>query len=188
MAPTYANLFMHDLESRLLDLAPIKPYLWLRYIDDIFMIWTAEEQLPLKFLQWINRLHDTISFTWDWSNGTLIIFMYRLLTTMVFIYLFIYLFIYKIYRTNTYTTYNTNIILTYIYIALLIHTVFIQVSRTNTYTTYNTSIIIFFINLLVFLLTNRFLYLHDCTYIIYIRVLALFTKQYFHHCTYQYDT
>ena len=39
-----------------------------------------------------------------------------------------------------------------------------------------------------FLLTNRFLYLHDCPYIIYIRILALFTKQYFHHCTYQYDT
>ena len=41
---------------------------------------------------------------------------------------------YNIYRTNTYTTYNTNIILTslYIYIALLILTVFIQANRTNT--------------------------------------------------------
>ena len=38
MAPAYANIFMHDLESRLLDLAPVKPFLWLRYIDDIFMI------------------------------------------------------------------------------------------------------------------------------------------------------
>ena len=41
MAPAYANLFMHHLESQLLNLAPVKPYLWLRYIDDIFMIWTA---------------------------------------------------------------------------------------------------------------------------------------------------
>ena len=68
MAPAYANLFMHDLESRLLDLAPVKPYFWLRYSDDIFMIWTAGEQLLLEFLQWINRLHDTIKFTWDWSK------------------------------------------------------------------------------------------------------------------------
>ena len=68
MAPAYANLFMHDLESRLLDLASVKPYLWLRYIDDIFMIWTAGEQLLLEFLQWINRLHDTIKFTWDSSK------------------------------------------------------------------------------------------------------------------------
>ena len=35
MAPAYANIFMHDLESQLLDLAPVKPYLWLRYNDDI---------------------------------------------------------------------------------------------------------------------------------------------------------
>ena len=46
MAPAYANIFMHALESQLLGLAPVKPYLWLRYIDDIFMLWTAgEEQL-----------------------------------------------------------------------------------------------------------------------------------------------
>ena len=68
MAPACANLFMHDLESLLLDLAPVKPYLWLMYIDDIFMIWTAGQQLLLEFLQWINRLHDTIKFTWDWSK------------------------------------------------------------------------------------------------------------------------
>ena len=68
MAPAYANLFMHDLESQLLDLAPVKPYLWLRYIDDIFMIWTAGEEQLQEFLQWINQYHDTIKFTWDWSR------------------------------------------------------------------------------------------------------------------------
>ena len=74
------------------------------------------------------------------------------------------------YRTNTYTTYNTNIILTYIYIALLILTVFIQASRTNTYTTYNTSIIIFFIKLFVF-----YLQMASSTYT---TVLTLFTLEY----------
>ena len=54
LAHAYANLFMHNLESQLLNLAPVKPYLWLRYIDDIFMIWTTGEQLLLEFLQWIN--------------------------------------------------------------------------------------------------------------------------------------
>ena len=68
MAPAYANLFMHDLESQLLDLAPVKPYLWLRYIDDIFMIWTAAEEQLQELLQWINQYHDTIKFTWDWSR------------------------------------------------------------------------------------------------------------------------
>ena len=70
MAPAYANLFMHDLESQLLDLAPVKPYLWLRYIDDVFMIWTAREEQLQEFLEWINNYHDTIKFTWDWSRKT----------------------------------------------------------------------------------------------------------------------
>ena len=30
MTPAYANLFVHNLESKVLNLAPIKPYLWLR--------------------------------------------------------------------------------------------------------------------------------------------------------------
>jgi len=68
MAPAYANLFMHNLESQLLDLASVKPYLLLRYIDDILMIWTAGEELLQELLQWINQYHDTIKFTWDWSR------------------------------------------------------------------------------------------------------------------------
>ena len=35
------------------------------------MIWTAGEQSLLKFLQWINQLHDNIKFTWDWSKRTI---------------------------------------------------------------------------------------------------------------------
>ena len=39
MAPAYANLFMGDLEQKLLAQSPLKPLVWWRYIDDIFMIW-----------------------------------------------------------------------------------------------------------------------------------------------------
>ena len=58
-----------------------------------------------------------------------------------FLFFIIILFLFcNICRTNTYTTYDTNIILTYIYIyiTLLILTLFIQANRTNTYTTYST--------------------------------------------------
>ena len=51
MAPAYANIFMPDLETKLLDLAPVKPYVWLRYSDDIFIIWTAGEEKLHDFLQ-----------------------------------------------------------------------------------------------------------------------------------------
>ena len=86
-------------------------------------------------------------------------------------FIFYNLFIYNIYRANTYTTYNTNIILTYMYIALLILTVFIQASRTNTYTTYNTSIIIFFFLIYLFF----YLQIASSTYT---TVLILFTLEY----------
>ena len=39
MAPAYANLFMADLEEKLLADYPTKPILWKRYIDDILYIW-----------------------------------------------------------------------------------------------------------------------------------------------------
>ena len=36
MAPTYAIIFMGDLEEKLKD-SEKKPFVWLRYIDGIFM-------------------------------------------------------------------------------------------------------------------------------------------------------
>ena len=68
MAPSYANLFMDRLERGLLSQAQVKPYIWLRYIDDVFMVWTGTELELLEFLNYINEAHDTIKFTWDWSR------------------------------------------------------------------------------------------------------------------------
>ena len=46
MAPSYACLFMGTLEEKMLNSAPYKPDLWLRFMDDIFFIWT---QGPEKY-------------------------------------------------------------------------------------------------------------------------------------------
>ena len=40
MTPSYANLFMGRLESRILAEAERKPDVWWRYINDVFAIWT----------------------------------------------------------------------------------------------------------------------------------------------------
>ena len=40
MAPSYANIFMGRLERRLLQSVILKPFSWLRFIDDIDMKWT----------------------------------------------------------------------------------------------------------------------------------------------------
>ena len=56
------------IESKLLAWVPVKPFIWLRYIDDIFMVWTEGEDKLLEFLHIINNFHDTIKFTFDWSR------------------------------------------------------------------------------------------------------------------------
>ena len=39
MAPNYAIIFMHFLETNFLSNYPKQPKIWPRFIDDIFMIW-----------------------------------------------------------------------------------------------------------------------------------------------------
>ncbi|XP_048583758.1 uncharacterized protein LOC116608371 [Nematostella vectensis] len=69
MAPSYTNLFMASVEHQLLRNNPLphSPHTWLRFIDDIFMIWTHDEPSLLNFLQYINSIHPTIKFTHEYS-------------------------------------------------------------------------------------------------------------------------
>ena len=63
MAPSYANLFLGKFEGDALLNSPHQPYLWLRFIDDIFMIWTAGPDKLKIFVDYLNNLHSTIKFT-----------------------------------------------------------------------------------------------------------------------------
>ena len=71
MAPAYANLFMGDLERKLLAQSPLKPFIWWRYIDDIFMVWTHEEEKLNEFITHINSSHNTIKFTHEFSESSI---------------------------------------------------------------------------------------------------------------------
>ena len=46
MAPTYVNIFMAVLEKQMLQNAPngLKLFEWIRFIDDIFALWTMEQK------------------------------------------------------------------------------------------------------------------------------------------------
>ena len=63
MAPSYANLFMAELEEKLLANYPIKPILWKRYIDDILCIWPGPPSELDRFMKYLNQSHPTIKFT-----------------------------------------------------------------------------------------------------------------------------
>ena len=68
-APNFANIFMHNCESRILTTAPEQktPLVWKRFIDDIFLVWTHGEEALLKFLDHCNQCFPTIKFTAEHS-------------------------------------------------------------------------------------------------------------------------
>ncbi|CAM4539231.1 unnamed protein product [Lepidochelys kempii] len=63
MAPQYANIFMADLEQRFLSSRPLKPLLYLCYIDDIFIIWTHGKEALEEFHHDFNNFHPTINLS-----------------------------------------------------------------------------------------------------------------------------
>ena len=48
-ASTYACIFMDELERDFLQTQDHQPFLWLRYIDNIFFIWTHGEKILQTF-------------------------------------------------------------------------------------------------------------------------------------------
>ena len=68
-APTYASLFMGRFEeTHILPRIRAFTLLYIRYIDDLFMIWKGSEKELLKFLKEINEVHPTIKFEYKYSR------------------------------------------------------------------------------------------------------------------------
>ena len=67
-APSYANIFMANFEAK-----HIYPYIkemsliYLRYIDDIFMIWKGTEAELMTFIKDLNEKQKTIKFDFQVS-------------------------------------------------------------------------------------------------------------------------
>ena len=68
MAPNYAIIFMHKIETELLQKSPLQPTFFKRFIDDIFLIWPHGEEELQKFLEMINNHHKMIKFTEEHST------------------------------------------------------------------------------------------------------------------------
>ena len=67
MAPSYAIIFMHSIEERILKGTEYQPQKWLRFIDDVFIIWSHGKEKLEEFLTYINEVHETIKFTAEYS-------------------------------------------------------------------------------------------------------------------------
>ena len=66
-APPYACIFMDQVETQFLKAQQCKPLVWLKYIDDIFFIWTHGKESLTKFLDDFNRFHPNLKFTHESS-------------------------------------------------------------------------------------------------------------------------
>ena len=62
---------MAELEETILKEADFKPYLWWRYIDDIFFLWEHGEEKLRSFINDINKNHPTIKVTAEWSKTSI---------------------------------------------------------------------------------------------------------------------
>lgn len=72
ISPSIANYYMEYFEEEALKYASKKPKLWLRYVDDVFAIWSHGLDELQIFLQYLNNRHPNIKFSIEKEiNGTL---------------------------------------------------------------------------------------------------------------------
>ena len=61
---------MDRVENEFLDSELVKLWLWLRYIDDVFFIWTESEKKLEGFLNRLNDFHPDLKFTHEKSKSS----------------------------------------------------------------------------------------------------------------------
>ncbi|XP_046395470.1 uncharacterized protein LOC124162815 [Ischnura elegans] len=63
ISPAVANIYMEDFETSALEKAPFKPSMWLRYVDDTFVIWRHGREKLEEFHLCLNSIDEDIKFT-----------------------------------------------------------------------------------------------------------------------------
>ncbi len=69
ISPIIANIFLENLEYRVLTSSLSVPKLYLRYVDDIFIIWNQAKGDYKNFLALLNQQHPNISLTEELENN-----------------------------------------------------------------------------------------------------------------------
>ena len=80
MSCNFANLFMSEVESNMLNeyetATGIRPFLWLRYIDDVLFLWSNDEESLLKFIKFVRtyskskEMKPSLDYDVSYSQGT----------------------------------------------------------------------------------------------------------------------
>ena len=67
-APPYACIFMDEVDTEYLKSQELQPFIWLRYVDDIFFTWTHGEEKLTQFLNELNKFYSNLKFTYETSS------------------------------------------------------------------------------------------------------------------------
>ena len=65
LSPIVANIYMEYFEEMALQTTMVKPKMWLRYVDDTFVIWNGNMDELSVFHQHLNSLRPSIQFTME---------------------------------------------------------------------------------------------------------------------------
>ena len=67
-SPSLANIYLLEFDEKAMNGFPIKPLLFFRYLDDIFMIWPGDVIQLKEFELFLNGLIPDIKITLEYSN------------------------------------------------------------------------------------------------------------------------
>ena len=75
LSPVLADLFMEEFELDTIENADLRPSLWLRYVDDTFVVWPHGRTALQDFLTHLNNQHPLIKFTMETEQNQTISFL-----------------------------------------------------------------------------------------------------------------
>ena len=61
---------MDEVETEFPKFQELQPFLWLRYIDDIFLIWTHGAEKLTQCINELNNFHANLKFIYETSSCT----------------------------------------------------------------------------------------------------------------------
>ena len=73
-AVSFANIFMAEIETNLIQQNNTKPRKWKRYIDDVFSSSDCKRNKVERFIEQANTFHPTIKFTAEISENEITFF------------------------------------------------------------------------------------------------------------------
>ena len=80
LAPILADIWMRKIEEKLNRFSTNKPIVWLRYVDDVFCIFTISKDKIVEFHTHINKLYPNLQFTVEFESNNSMAFLDVLVT------------------------------------------------------------------------------------------------------------